>query len=179
MAAINHTRRSCGWMELRRQMEEEAERWRRRRRRKERLSTLWLLSALSVATKEQFWQRWLSLSYSHSFPYWAGVCSFQSRPAVPKQTYMSHMALFKKHRLRKQKAIVKKPPVFRSNAAIKISYIANTHSTGLLLTQRMIAQLYRTVTVKGGGNRICWGLIGFTTPWVSWPVSWVRAPNSD
>lgn len=30
-----------------------------------------------------------------------------------------------------------------------------------------------------GGHRICRGLIGFTTPRVSWPVSWARALNGD
>lgn len=40
-------------------------------------------------------------------------------------------------------------------------------------------QLHRTVVVKRGrGHRICRVLIGFTTPWVSWPVSW-PAISSD
>ena len=97
----------------------------------------------------------------------------QNKPTCYIQHYLKTIAWENK------RPLWKPPPVFRSNAAIKISYIANTHSTGLLLTQWMTARLYRMVTVKGGGNRICWGLIGFTTPWVSWPVSWVRAPNSD
>lgn len=97
----------------------------------EGFATVWLLPALSITTKEQSRQRWLSPSYFHTFLYWVRDCSFQSTysPSVqlPKQTVMLHTG---QKRLSKQKAIVK-TPFSISNVAVKISCIANTHSTGL------------------------------------------------
>lgn len=100
---------------------------------KERFSSVWLLPALSITAKDQFWQRWLSLSCFHVVSCTeclSAVFNQAVNPTFNSQNKHTHYIVDYSKTLPEQTKGHCENPLW-SNGAIKISHIANTHSTVL------------------------------------------------
>ncbi len=130
MAAINHTRHSCGWS------------WRDRHRKRWRdvdgkkgkiFRSLITSSTFQSQLKNNFGRGdCLSHAFAVSCVEWVSVVfNLATHPAFNSQNKHSCYMLDYSKTLPGQTKGYCENPFFWSNGAVKISFIANTHSTGL------------------------------------------------